>query len=116
MWLPDNSTTAFIHVRLNNTGAHPALAYWWTNYAHPSSNRTRVLFPGTRAIIHRYEVCAAWAYGRVGVVGGCGWVWVLYGCMGALVLWVGVDVVNVVWVYGRIDVVRVYRCFGCLGV
>jgi hypothetical protein len=51
VWLPANGTAAYVHVRLNNTGDRELSCYWWTNIAHTSSDVTRVLYPGSKAII-----------------------------------------------------------------
>ena len=48
-WLPEDSPTLFVAVRVRNPKADPVPMYWWTNAAVPQTRHTRVLAPADSA-------------------------------------------------------------------
>lgn len=54
-WLPEDSPTLFVAVRVRNPNAHAVPMYWWTNAAIPETRHTRVLAPADSAFASAAE-------------------------------------------------------------
>lgn len=53
-WLPRNSPTLFVYVRLLNPHAQTIPMYWWSNIALPESPDVRVIAPAKSAYTYAY--------------------------------------------------------------
>lgn len=54
-WLPEDSSTVFVAVRIRNPNRHEVPMYWWSNAAVPESRNNRVVAPATEAFATDYD-------------------------------------------------------------
>ena len=54
-YLPENSKTLYLNVRIENTSDEEKYMYWWTNIAVPESKETRIIVPAEKAFVCSYN-------------------------------------------------------------